>query len=160
MRDWIAGLSSRGLEALIQRLEDLKTAGFQEELEQYGEDILKQTARDWPTSPSLNPDWVRWKVRHQPPYSPNILEMTGTLKKAVLERGAEGNVFKVEPFSLEMGVDDKVVQSERGYPYAYVQWHGSRDGRIPPRPWLRLKTADRASLDRAIEEKIRKTIEG
>jgi hypothetical protein len=146
----------------VERIEQRLERGFTEELTRFGESVLSEVYRQWPRL-SWTPfaaSTVRDK-RWQGPLIRTGHLVAGHLIAAATRKGTPGNVFKVTPFSLEMGVEPESMNNPRGYPYAYVQFYGTRKtGHIPGRPWFNLAVADTKPLDEAIHEALVKAARG
>jgi len=141
----------------VERIEQRLERGFTEELTRFGESVLSEVYRQWPRL-SWTP-FAASTVRDKRWLGPLI--RTGDLIAAATRKGVPGNVFEVTPFSLEMGVEPKSMENPRGYPYAYVQFYGTRKtGHIPSRPWSNLAVADTEPLDEAIHEALVKAARG
>ena len=103
---------------------------------------------------ALSKPYAAWKATSKFP-GRTILDLSGSLRRSLTQRGGAGNVTRIEPMSLELGT---AVRTPNGS-WNLGMLHQTGTRKMPPRPPIGLSPGQKNQISRMIRMEVTDQVE-
>ena len=146
---------ARQLLRLNDQAQDMKPALLEIEEDFYQHQTQRFNTRGFGEWRPLKPETIARKIAAG--LDRRVLHASLRLRRSLTSRGAPGQDRLVTNDELRIGSD---VRSETGYPYPLVHKHGTRDGRVPARPPIKLTDDRKRRWVKILQAHLMRGVEG